>query len=167
MTHLVDELQAALVLGALVGELDGVQRKGRGGGEHDRGGGGEGRSLRVGTKHESVSGQSSDGAIPRRAKHLSASDAARDARIRPALARSIAFIFFHSFAPAFRGADRVDAREIGLDHRSETDRERLPSRVALIGNHQSTINRFGSVGRSLAYLVGGGADDGGRLLALD
>lgn len=65
VTHLVDELQAALVLGALVGELDGVQRKGRGGGEHDRGGGGEGRSLRVGTKHESVSGQSSGGAIPR------------------------------------------------------------------------------------------------------
>jgi len=61
VTHLVDELQAALVLGTLVGELDGVQRKGRGGGEHDRGGGGEGRSLCVGTKHESVSVQSSEG----------------------------------------------------------------------------------------------------------
>ena len=74
-------------------------------------------------------------------------------RIRPA--RSNAFIFFHSIPPAFRGADLVDAREIGLDHRSETDRERNAlSRVALIGNHQpSSSVRFGSVVRSRTLLA--------------
>ena len=44
-TYLVDELQPVLLLGALVRELDGRVRERRTGGEHDRGGGGEGERL--------------------------------------------------------------------------------------------------------------------------
>ena len=44
-THLVDELQPVLVLGALVRELDGGRGERRRRGEHDRGGGGEGERL--------------------------------------------------------------------------------------------------------------------------
>lgn len=44
-THLVDELQPVLVLGALVRELDGGRGERRRRGEHDRGGGREGERL--------------------------------------------------------------------------------------------------------------------------
>jgi hypothetical protein len=47
-------------------------------------------------------------------------------RAHPSHSRAFdCFYFFHSFTRTFHGADCVDAREIGLDHRSETDRERL------------------------------------------